>query len=112
MNKLTLAVEDRHLKIYGTKTEMSKALLGATFKTSAEHKLYPKLTINIDSLENKLSTKALNNKEGNYYFGDSFKIGVISNTDSTEFNMVVLASNLPIWERGEVLGRLIAYGDD
>ncbi len=117
MNKLALAIEDRHLKIYGTKTEMSKALLGdseavATFKTSAEHKLYPKLTINIDSLENKLSTKALNNKEGNYYFGDSFKIGVFSNTDSTEFNMVVLASNLPIWERGEVLGRLIAYGDD
>ncbi len=117
LNKLALAIEDRHLKIFGAKTEMSSAMMDDmlavhAFKTSIANTLYPKVEINLDSLEQKLSILILDAKEGIYYFGDAIKLGVYTNTNMTDYTMVVLESKIPIWERGTVLARLIPYGDD
>lgn len=117
MNKLALAINDRHLKIYGAKTEMIRDLITDstavnTFKTSEAYRLYPKVTINIDSLENTLALKVMDSNEGIYYLGTTIKIGVLQSTDRNEYSMVVLASENPIWERGQVLGKLIPYGKD
>jgi hypothetical protein len=117
LNKLALAIEDRHLKIFGAKTKMSSAIMEDTlavniFKASVAYKLYPKVELNLDSLERKLVAVPLASRPGIYYFDDVIKLGVYSNSDLADFTMVVLDSKNPLWERGMVLARLVSYGDD
>ena len=68
-----------------------------------------KSTINLDELNNKLTAKSLTDIEGLYNYLDQLTIGVFYDETKKNLKGIVLESQLPQWEKGDVkfIARLI-----
>ncbi len=96
LNQLSLGVNDNHIKIYGVAGEDSPQPI--------------KSSMNTDSLSNVLKNRPLESIEGIYSLKDNFSIGLIE--QNKKYIGIVLNSNLPNWQAGDMYCTLIPYGDD
>jgi len=115
LNKLLLSLNDNHSKVYGINKGATKELRDAVgglekFKQSKLYKLYPKITIDLDSLTDILALKSPADKEGIYTNKDKLKIGVRKNQEVYE--AIVISSKNEIWSPGELIYTMIPYGND
>ena len=109
-------INDQHSIVYGNAkfdTEMLKnGDKLAAFKETTLFKMYPEFSGDLDSLQNNLFKKGIDEIEGIYYLGRSLEIGVVMNNPFADYKMIVLRSELPIWKRGEQLGTIKLIGKD
>ena len=118
LNKLLLTLKDNHTRAYGlnlgyTTEVQSDSSLSKEFRSSRLFNGYPRIKLDLDSLNNELSSRNKKDIEGIYYHTDSTKIGVYhSNTLSGELRGVVLKSGSDIWSEGEVVTTYIPFGDN
>ncbi|MDR2084295.1 MAG: hypothetical protein LBP67_04805 [Bacteroidales bacterium] len=82
-----------------------------SIKSNPEYNFYPKVKINLDSLEASLSTRKINDYEGIYYKESHFKIAIFKNEDNL-LQGVVLETTIPSWERGETILYLSPKGNN
>lgn len=101
LSSLLWPIKDNHLGLYHVSN-----------KEISVRKRYPSPAINLDSLEEQLTSKPLTSAEGIYYQGDSFKIGVYSTSNKDSLIGVVLSSSLPIWSKGEMAALLVKSKQD
>ncbi|MCC4214673.1 S41 family peptidase [Leeuwenhoekiella parthenopeia] len=103
-------VNDGHNSVYGLQDFDSEKLKDqdklAEFKKTAFYSMYPDFSGDLDELTQRLSKKSNDSMEGIYYAGSRLQIGVVADSLSDSYKMIVLNSQLPIWENGEQLGVL------
>jgi len=78
------------------------------YRQSAFFNNYPATTINLDSLVQVLSPKAMDSVEGIYYYDSLLTVGVYRSGQGT-LSGVVLHTTLPQWEKGQIAMRLYEY---
>ncbi|RXG12350.1 S41 family peptidase [Leeuwenhoekiella aestuarii] len=107
---------DRHSIVYGNAKFDAEMLKDegklAAFKETALFQMYPEFSGNLETLQNNLSNKGIEEIEGIYQAGRSLEIGVVENNFSDDYKMIVLRSDLPLWKEGEQLGTLKLNGKD
>jgi len=105
--ELLEVLNDRHNYIIGnTKSFPQDSLSSESFvarlRANSDYQ-YPKVTMDLDSLETALSNKKTEDVEGiYYYYHDLFKIGVFKNA-SGMYQGVVLDTKIVSWEVGETI---------
>ncbi len=115
LNKLLMALNDNHSKVYGIEPGATKDITlnpesFSEFKKSELFNTYPKPNINLDSLEALLSTKSIAEIEGIYKKEDYMTIGVYRNQNN--YNAIILNSESDVWQVGEIMYTLIPFGSD
>ena len=101
--KTLLLVNDRHNTIYGVDSVKSKQ----DRLTS-----YPDYEGDLLALRNELKRHAFDTVAGVYYAGSKLQVGVFRESDSSNYKMIILDSELDLWEPGELLGVLIPVGGE
>ena len=96
LNKLTLGVNDNHIKVFG---------LGEEKRIDSD-----KVSIDLDSLQRVLQKKPLNTTEGIYSLPNYVTVGIYKQKEN--YLGVVLASELPNWEKGEIIYAFQPFGKD
>jgi len=103
-------INDQHSIVYGNAKFDAEMLKDedklAAFKETALFKMYPDFSGDLETLQNNLSKKGIEEVEGIYHAGRSLEIGVVKNGPSDDYKMIVLRSELPLWKEGEQLGIL------
>jgi Peptidase family S41 len=117
LNRLILALNDNHSRIYSLATGATKAVRDsaedyAAFKKSPLYNTYPKTVLDLDSLTAELNSKLQNAKEGIYAIKDFASIGVYKILSEPTYKAIVLSSETDLWEKGEELATLIPFGED
>jgi hypothetical protein len=74
----------------------------STLKTQPEYNIFPKPSIDLDSLEHQLSTRKKTDYEGIYHYEKALKIAVFKNNDGL-YQGIILKTEIPSWERGETI---------
>ncbi len=115
VNKLSLTLNDNHIKIYGSESEivykeLKDPVVLEKVKKSATFLAYPKPKMDLDSLENSLSKKSFNAIEGIYYRKNYVTLGCFFEKKENLYHCVILSSELPLWERGEIMYTMMPYG--
>lgn len=114
--ELADVLTDNHNLITGnTKSFSYKDLQDKDFlkkiKQDPAYNFYPKVKLDLDSLENVLSTKDMDDIEGVYYYYNTFKIAIFKNRNNL-YQGVVLETKIPSWERGETMLYLKPKGNN
>ena len=117
LNKLMLSLNDRHCNLYGINTGLDEESKNDAdkfkeFKTSNLYNGYPRPEINLDSLKKSLKQKANTSIEGVYYRKGYLTLGVYKTIKSSDYRVIVLESEIDIWEAGEVIYTLVPYGNN
>ncbi|GJM34373.1 MAG: hypothetical protein DHS20C18_33740 [Saprospiraceae bacterium] len=117
LNKLMLALNDNHSKVYGvdkgaTEDIRNDSIELSVFENSKIFHIYPRPNINLDSLRGDLKSKATNQIEGIYFRKKYMTIGVYKIEKENGYKAIVLDSETKIWEPGEIIYTLIPYGKD
>ncbi|MCC8424481.1 S41 family peptidase [Mucilaginibacter sp. UR6-11] len=113
LSKLFWPIKDRHLAFYQDTylTNNLKALNNPeflkTYAASSEFKNYPRVNVNLDSLEKELSNKPKENVEGIYLLGDLGKIGIYRTARKDSLLGVVMSSYLKTWDRSQIFSVMI-----
>jgi hypothetical protein len=110
--ELPMLLTDNHLGFYTASEiviglpEMAKPEIVAYYKTLTFN-TFPRVNINLDSLEKVLKTKNRDNVEGIYFYGKTLKMGLYRTaTNKDSLIGVVLESQYPHWEAGQIVGIL------
>ena len=115
LNKLLIALNDNHSKVYGlelgaTNDVTSNSEKFNAFKQTELFNAYPKPNINLDSLTNVLNSKAKTDIEGIYHMDNYMTIGVYRTQNN--YQAIVLDSVSDVWRVGEIIYVLIPFGND
>lgn len=100
-------LDDNHNSITGNTKSFSynnlkdEAFL-SSLKADSTYNFYPKVKLELDSLESSLSSKVINDFEGVYHYDKYFKIAIFKNKNNL-LQGVVLETKIPSWERGETI---------
>jgi len=107
---------DNHLGFYQipkmalSPTQLRDSNMVRSFRQSASFIDYPHVSMNLDSLEQKLSAAPADSVQGVYYHTDQLKIGLFESSVKGEYTGVVLSSRLPHWGKGQIAVRLFETG--
>lgn len=117
LNKLLIALNDNHSKIYGINKGAIEEVRNDeikfnAFKESALFTCYPRPKIDLDSLQRELSSKSNEAVEGIYTRGNLLTIGVFKNGIDNDYHAIVLNSESQVWEAGEIIYTLVPYGNN
>lgn len=115
LNKLMLALNDRHCNLYGINQGVDEEFKKDTvkfeeFKNSELFTVYPKPAISLDSLKTALKKQPIHSIEGIYYRKGYMTIGVYKNASSDSYTAIILDSEIEVWGVGEVIYTLVPYG--
>jgi len=116
-NQLLITLNDNHSKTLGSQDAIDPksakdSIALAAFKGSMGFTTTKRLKIDLDSLEQVLSRKSLEETEGVYDRLPYAKIGVFYQPKSKRYQAVILSTTLPLWEPGELLYTLIPFGNN
>ena len=108
LNDLIEPLRDNHLYIDGNVAPMSLAELKdpaklKAFRETGGFGVFPRSSRDLDSLSAALQEKSMASVEGIYYYGQFLEVGVYG---TGPWYGVVLQSELPSWEAGELILRL------
>jgi hypothetical protein len=113
LSKLLWPIKDKHLAFYQNynrsidfKTLQNPEFI-KQYRASSAFKTFPRVKVNLDSLENALSKKAAGSVEGIYAVGDIGRIGIYRTLRKDSLVGVVLSSKLQTWDRGQLFSILI-----
>ena len=115
LSKLFFPINDNHLgfyelpEFYLNQAEFNDSIAIKKYRNSSMFQNYPKINLNFDSLENNLNHKPKDSIEGLYYYQNFLKIGLYHLNNSNEYLGLVLSSEIPNWETGQVAIRLFEY---
>ena len=107
MNELMTLVKDKHAGVYGTRPDygveeaMDSAFVNEYRSTNAFLD-FPKVTSNIDSLRDHLTSKSTNDVEGIYKIGNAMKVGVYRVDETDSLVGVILETKIGLWEPGQI----------
>lgn len=115
LNLFVHQLNDNHNEIYGNNERFSYSELQNPeflnkYKSSDAANIYPRSKLNLDSMENVLQIKPMDEVEGIYYYKDYFKVGVVKKDSS--YQGIVFDTKIPSWERGEVILELLPMLDN
>lgn len=115
LNRLTLALNDNHTKVYGLNEGASKEDTVSDdaivrFKMSEQGKAYPIVSMNLDSLTKILKLKSMKEVEGIYYRKGFMTLAVYKDNLNENFKAVILDTELPLYSKGELMYTFIPYG--
>lgn len=96
-------VRDNHLGFYeNAALQYFRTKNGVdSFLQSTYFQQLPKIEMNYDSLANALRNRPDSSVEGIYHYGEHYTIGIFQKTP-VEYLGVVLESNVPYWQKGQV----------
>jgi peptidase S41-like protein len=112
---LFFLLKDNHLSFYElppvalTVGQLNDSIAIREYRSTAYFQRYPRLHLNIDSLENILVKRPVDSVEGLYYYDDYLKIGLYRTRIPSEYTGIVLASKLSHWDAGDIAIRLYEY---
>ncbi|WP_377130223.1 hypothetical protein [Mucilaginibacter antarcticus] len=113
LSKLLWPIKDKHLAFYQNynrdidfKTLQTPGFI-RDYRTSPTFKSFPRVKLNLDSLESSLAKKATGSVEGIYVIGDVAKIGIYRTLRKDSLVGVLLSSKLQTWDRGQLFSILI-----
>ncbi len=117
LNKVMLKINDNHSKVYGVDNGAIDKIRNNPerlndFKNSELFNNYPLPRMDLDSLKRSLETKALEDIEGIYEKGNRMSIGVFFIEEENHFQAIVLESDFPVWQVGEIIYTLVPYGNN
>ncbi|MFK8105382.1 MAG: hypothetical protein AB8G15_22910, partial [Saprospiraceae bacterium] len=102
MNRMVHSLNDNHAKIYGV-PDSTKAV--------ATNVLEKPISA-VKRLRENLAAKTSQDKEGIYYGGENLEIGVYREANSDLYRAVILKTDSPIWQVGELIYSFLPYGND
>jgi hypothetical protein len=115
LSKLLLPISDNHLyfyeayETYFTNKLLSDTALVKKYRSSHAFLTYPRIKVNLDSLEMQLKSKPRDSIEGVYQHFGILTVGVFRTQKRDSLIGVVLESKIPIWERGEMYSVMKEY---
>ncbi|TAE49817.1 MAG: hypothetical protein EAY69_02165 [Cytophagales bacterium] len=83
-------------------TSSKNAELIEKYKASKMNKDFPVANLNIDSLEQVMLNKKIDEVEGIYYYDKYIKMGLYKKVNTNQYFGVVLFSSMPQWTRGQI----------
>jgi hypothetical protein len=109
LSKLLWPIKDKHLAFYQNYNRsidfntLQNPEFIQHYRASSVFKNFPRVKVNLDSLENSLSKKAADSVEGIYVVGDDIgRIGIYRTLRKDSLIGVVLSSKLQTWDRGQL----------
>jgi hypothetical protein len=116
LNRMLLPLNDNHMKVYGVDNGFTDAVVEdqqamEAFKKSEAYSLFTKPKLDLDSLEQVLSKKPFDEPEGIYFRSGFATLAVAFNKNTQVYQAIILKSESPSWERGELIYTLIPYGN-
>ncbi|MEZ4920955.1 MAG: hypothetical protein R2792_17770 [Saprospiraceae bacterium] len=116
LNRMLLPLNDNHMKVYGVDNGFTDAVgedqeAMDVFKKSEAYSLFTKPKLDLDSLEQVLSKKPFDEPEGIYFRSGFATLAVAFNKNTQAYQAIILKSESPSWERGELIYTLIPYGN-
>ncbi len=117
LNKVMLKINDNHSKIYGVDNGAIDEIRNnperlRDFKNSVLFNSYPRPSMDLDSLKRTLETKALEDLEGIYKKGNKLSIGIFFIEEENHYQAIVLESEIPVWQVGEIIYTMVPYGNN
>ena len=117
LNKLLVSLNDNHCKIFGIDQAAVAEVLNnpeklQAFKNSSAFKIFPRPSLNLDSLKSALSAMPNEDIQGVYSRKGYMSIGVYKDIKLDDYRAIVLKSESNIWEKGEVIYTLVPYGNN
>lgn len=117
LNELLISLNDNHSKVYGVNMGATEEIISNPemlnqFKKSQLYNTYPKPNIDLDSLKAILNTKNKIDIEGIYKRENHMTIGVYRSKDKSRYKAIILDSESPVWQVGEIMYNLIPFGND
>lgn len=115
LSGLMLPISDNHLyfyesyKTYFTDKLLADTALIANFRASPEFLSFPRVRLNLDSLESDLKNKAHDSIEGIYQYLGGLTVGIYRTPQRDSLIGVVLHSKSPIWDRGDMYSMMKEY---
>jgi hypothetical protein len=109
LSQLLIPIKDKHLSFYQlpNQTITVKMLRDTAFvnkyRASQTFQNFPKVTLDIDSLEAALSAKPKDSIEGIYYIGEFGKLGVFRTAKKDSLVGVMLSEAVGNWGKGQVV---------
>jgi hypothetical protein len=115
LNTLLLSLNDNHSRVYSTNQGLTQAVKNdpdqlADFKNSDLYTSYPRPEIDLDSLTKVLQSSPKEAITGLYSIKEYLTIGVYKHEGETNYQAVVLESEVEHWEQGELIYTLIPLG--
>lgn len=106
--ELVTPLRDNHLYFYEKPAQeiafaqFRDSAFSAAYRLSPAFTTFPRVQLNLDSLEQVLSRTDSNQVAGVYYYETYMKVGVFESGAKGEYTGVVLMSQLPNWDKGQV----------
>ncbi|GAA0871796.1 hypothetical protein GCM10009117_09420 [Gangjinia marincola] len=112
LSRLTLPLNDNHLRVYGpATTKKQDSVAFNRLKVVNLVSVIPNVDIDLDSLEQRLEFRKSEDLEGIYHSA-TLKVALYHDLDRKEYVAVVLEADHPLWERGEVFSTYVPYGKE
>ena len=107
LNQMMGSITDLHasVQLRGdglTEDQLANPSILESFLASETFLRHPRTSANLESLENSLQMKQINDIEG-IYKGKEITVGVYQSDAPNKFEGIVLASNLPTWSPGQII---------
>lgn len=106
--QLFFLIRDNHfgfyqlLRSYPDKASLADSSFVQSYRASPEFIQYPSTNINIDSLREKLAAISKDSIEGIYYYDKYLTVGLYRTNKRDSLMGVVLSTNLPHWQPGQI----------
>lgn len=108
ISKLLFPIRDNHLYFYEipqpelNSSRFSDSSFVKAYRSSGSFTRFPNTNFNLDSLENALKNKPKDSTEGIYYYDKYLTAGLFKTSNPDSLVAVILATQLPTWEPGQV----------
>lgn len=107
LSQLLMPLKDNHLYFYQSSSiDLRSKLPDSSFvneyRTSQAFIDYPKVSTNLDSLEEILKTKSTDSVEGIYFYENYIKVGLYRTLQRDSLVGLILETKNPFWKPGQV----------
>ena len=117
LSQLLLPLKDNHLFFYQSgdpelRSKISDSLFVKNYRSSPQFAEYPRVSIDLDSLERSLRDQPRDSIQGIYHMGNYFKVGLYRSPQKDSLIAVTLESKNPLWNRGQIAFILKEHSPD
>ena len=114
ISRLFIPIRDKHAGVRGvtkrfTQTDLTDSAIVADYRRSEIFLENPRVAVDLDSLHQALSNRGTEEVEGIYYYRDLIVLGLFRTAKPDSLLGVVLRSEFPLWEPGQVVFQLTEY---
>lgn len=112
MNKVLEPLNDNHSEIYGNTisyeiNRIKEPNYLDSISSLKQFNIFPKQSIDLDSLQEKLKLHPIESIQGKYYIKDVIEIIIYRDKNESDYKGVVTRSKIPLWKKGEQILKLV-----